>query len=152
VAAVDCLSLTDLFLVGLVLDISGAVLLAKGLLLSPRALARMNTMYGSAYEVHEDRIRNRVYAEFGLLYLATGFGLQAIGYALDIGGVKAETGTGRLIVALVTAAVVGGLAWAVWELRHGARIEALGATVAAEHPAAAEEIEAAAAGREKRES
>ena len=65
------LSLADLFLVGLVLDISGAVLLARGLLLSPSELSRLNTVWGSAAGVHEDRIRNRVAAEFGVAYLAS---------------------------------------------------------------------------------
>jgi hypothetical protein len=36
----DYLSLTDLFIVGLGLDITGAILLAKGLLISPATLRR----------------------------------------------------------------------------------------------------------------
>lgn len=117
----DCLSLTDLFLVGLTLDLSGAVLLAKGLLISP---ARMNelseTLFGGglAPEAQEGHLGNRVDAEIGLFYLGIGFGLQAIGYLLDIAGVDSGTGTGRLIVALALALGTLGFAWAGWSLLH----------------------------------
>jgi len=86
------LSLTDLFLIGLALDVCGAVLLAKGLLLGPRDIARLNTYWGINEGALSDRIQNRVYAEFGMLYLGVGFGLQAVGYSLEIGGIEAGTG------------------------------------------------------------
>ena len=86
------LSLTDLFLVGLGLDITGAILLAKGLLLSSRELAVLNTMYGSGKGVHKDRCRNRVLGEFGVGYLTAGFILQAVGYGLEISGHPSTTG------------------------------------------------------------
>ncbi|HXR31242.1 MAG TPA: hypothetical protein VN752_08885 [Solirubrobacterales bacterium] len=139
------LSLTDLFLVGLALDICGAVLLAKGLLLSPRAIASLNTFWGINQGALTDRIQNRVYAEFGMVYLATGFALQAVGYGLEIGGVDTEIGTCRLIVALALAAGAAGAGWAIWELRHGPRMEALRASVEQERDAARAEIRAAEA-------
>lgn len=142
------LSLTDLFLAGLALDVSGAILLAKGLLLSPRALSRLNTVWGVGYGQHEDRIHNRVASEFGIGYLIAGFVLQAIGYALAIGGVPSETGIRRLIVALALAIIVAGGTWATWALCHRHRIETLTAKIEAEYPAASEEINAAQRDRE----
>ena len=149
---VGYLSLTDLFLVGLALDISGATLLAKGLLLSPRALARLNTNWGVGYGQHEDRCRNRVLGEFGVIYLVAGFALQAVGYSLEIGGVLSKTGTGRLVAALAMAAAGAGIAWALWGLLKERRFNALLAAVESQSDAAGKEIEAAEAARKTRES
>lgn len=139
------LSLADLFLVGLALDICGAVLLAKGLLLTPRDFARLNTYWGINEGALSDRIQNRVFAEFGMLYLGIGFALQAVGYSLEIAGVETETGACRLIVAFVMATGAVGAASAAWALRHGHRIQALGASVEREREAARAEIKAAEA-------
>ena len=136
------LSLTDLFLIGLALDVCGAVLLAKGLLLGPRDIARLNTYWGINEGALSDRIQNRVYAEFGMLYLGVGFGLQAVGYSLEIGGIEAGTGPCRLIVAFAMATGVVGVASAAWKLRHGSRIQTLGASVEREREAARGEIKA----------
>lgn len=137
------LSLTDLFLVGLALDICGAVLLAKGLLLTPRDIARLNTFWGINEGALRDRIQNRVYAEFGMLYLGIGFTLQAVGYSLEIGGVETETGACRLIVAFAMAAGAVGAALAAWVPLRGHRIQALSASVESEREAARTEIETA---------
>ena len=145
----DYLSLTDLFLVGLALDISGAVLLAKGLLLSPRMLARLNTVWGVGEGLHEDRLRNRVDGEFGIGYLVAGFTLQAVGYSLDIGGVPSETGRCRLIAAMTLAALAAGAAWAAWALLHKRRITALSAKSERAHQAASKEINEAQRAREE---
>lgn len=119
----NCLSLTDLFLVGLALDITGAILLAKGLLLSPRALARLNTNWGVGYGQHEDRLRNRVDGAYGVRCLVVGFCLQAFGYLLAISGVSSETGTGRAIAGVALAAVAAGIAWTAWRLRRERKID-----------------------------
>jgi hypothetical protein len=137
---VGYLSLTDLFLVGLALDISGATLLAKGLLLSPRELARLNTFWGVGYGQHEDRCRNRVAGEFGVAYLVCGFLLQAVGYLLAVSGVPSEAGSDRVAAALVLALVVAGVAWAAWALLHRPRIDALVAAIEREGAAASQEI------------
>jgi hypothetical protein len=137
----DYLTLSDLFFVGLALDITGGVLLAKGLLLTPRELAMLNTMYGSGIGVHKDRCRNRVLGEFGVAYLTAGFVLQAVGYALQISGHQSETGGGRLLAALVMAAVAVAVAWAAFTLLHGRRTDALLARADEAHPAVAKEIE-----------
>jgi hypothetical protein len=90
----------DLFLVGLVFDISGAVLLAKGLLLSPRTLSKLNTYWGLSHGQPQDRVDNRVAGEFGVTYLVLGFALQFVGYSLNIGGVSTKSGSVRLLGAL----------------------------------------------------
>jgi hypothetical protein len=138
----DYLSLADLFLVGVVLDISGALLLAKGLLLSPRTLSALNTNWGVGYGQHEDRCRNRVAGEFGVTYLTGGFVLQAVGYSLNIAGVPTNAGTSRLAGAPAMAGVVTALVWIAWVLLKEPRIKALAATVEREWPAAVQEIEA----------
>lgn len=126
-------SLTDLFLVGLALDISGAVLLAKGLLLSPEAISVVSGTYWDSNKGEaQDRCKNRVYGEFGIAYLGFGFALQALGYALDISGVHAGTGAGRLIAGLGMSAVAVGLAVVIYIRRHGDREERLLAAVEAE--------------------
>jgi hypothetical protein len=140
----EYLTLNDLFFVGLALDISGGILLAKGLLLSPRELAMLNTMYGSGEGVHKDRCRNRVLGEFGLAYLTAGFVLQAVGYALQISGHPSETGGDRLLAALAMAAVVVAGAWVLWTLFHERRVSTLVAQAEAAHPEVAKEIEAMA--------
>lgn len=139
------LSLTDLFLVGLAFDICGAVLLAKGLLLSPRGLAKLNTWFGVGRGGHQDRCENRVDAEFGVSYLTAGFALQTIGYTLDIAGVGSETGVCRLIAGLLLSVAAAGAAWGGWKMFRGSRLRRLEAAIERESEAAGEEIEAAEA-------
>ena len=118
----DCLSLTDLFIVGLALDITGAILLAKGLLISPATISSVSaTLWGGNPETARDRCRNRVDGEFGVAYLAGGFFLQAVGYSLDIGGVPSETGTDRLIAALGMALIVAALSIGIYAVLHEKR-------------------------------
>jgi len=148
----EYLSLTDLFLVGLALDISGAILLATGLLLTPRELARLNTYWGLEKGQQEDRCRNRVAGEFGVGYLVCGFVLQAAGYLLAVSGTPSETGSGRVIAAVVLALVVAGIAWGAWGLLHQPRIDALLADIEREGPAASQEINEASERREKTEA
>ena len=135
------LTLSDLFFVGLALAITGGILLAKGLLLTPQELAMLHTMYGSGTGSHKDRCRNRVLGEFGVAYLTAGFVLQAVGYALQISGQSSETGGDRLLAALVMATVAVALAWAVFALLHGRRTDALLAQADEARPAAVKEIE-----------
>lgn len=144
----DYLSLTDLFLVGLAFDICGAVLLAKGLLLSPRMLAKLNTNWGVGYGQHRDRCENRVAAEFGVGYLILGFILQAIGYALGIGGVDSATGACRLAAGLLMAVGAGAVGWAGWELFRRPRLRSLETSIENERAAAKREIEEGKARKE----
>lgn len=141
--------MTDLFLVGLAFDICGAVLLAKGLLLTPRGLAKLNTWFGVGRGGHQDRCENRVDAEFGVSYLAAGFVLQTIGYALGIAGVGSETGVCRLIAGLLMSLVAASTGWAGWRFFRGPRLRALETAIERESEAAGREIEAAEAQAEK---
>ncbi len=122
------------------LDISGAVLLAKGLLLAPRTLSKLNTNWGVAYGQARDRVDNRVAGEFGVTYLVLGFALQFVGYSLDIGGVSTETGGDRLLVALGMAAVALALAMAAWRSLGLARRVSLNTAIERERDDAVREI------------
>jgi hypothetical protein len=113
----DCLSLTDLFLVGLVLDVTGAYILAKGLLVSPQRVRELMATHQFGGEatpgVEESHFQNRIDAEIGVAYIALGFMFQVVGYVLELGGVHSASGTTRLLVgiglalAALTAALVG---------------------------------------------
>jgi hypothetical protein len=111
----DYLSLTDLFLVGLALDIVGAVLLARGLLLSPEQILRLSTTAWdyNAYLL-EDRCKSRTAAEFGIAYLAGGFAFQAIGYGAEVAGVESASSPCRLIAAVILSLAMAAAATYVW--------------------------------------
>lgn len=110
-----CLSITDLYLAGIALEITGAAVLAKGLFLSPREIAGTVELFpGPDLAEAAERCRNRVDAEFGLGYLVMGFLLQAVGYGAELAGGHSATGTSRLFAALVLAAAAAGLAWLGW--------------------------------------
>jgi hypothetical protein len=112
-------SLNDLFIVGIALDLTGAALLAKGLLVSPKDIYAMTqtTFGGMAWEVTEGRIWDKVYAEFGLAYLCGGFVLQALGYLSELDGHTINVGNGRawtalgmaIVTAIVAVAICGAL-------------------------------------------
>ena len=122
----DYLSLTDLFLVGLGLDITGALLLAKGLLISPASISSIAvSRVGGNPETARDRCSSRVDAEFGVIYLAGGFALQVVGSALEIGGVETETGTGRLLIALGSTLIFAMSAFGAYALLHKRRVDRL---------------------------
>ncbi len=79
----DLISYEDVFALGIGLDIAGAFLLAKGLLLSTRQILNLAaTTYGwSAYEVIV-RVEDRVSTSVGVAALGLGFICQLIGYVL----------------------------------------------------------------------
>lgn len=139
----DYLSLTDLFLVGLAFDISGAILLAKGLLISPRALSKLNTWWGVSDGQHQDRCENRVAGEFGTGYLVVGFVFQAVGYSLDIAGVQGGTGPCRLVAGLTMASLAGVAAWTAWKLLREPRLRGLEMAIEKERERAGKEIDEA---------
>jgi hypothetical protein len=94
-------SLTDLFIVGLGFDITGALLLVRGLLISPATIARLGTWGGLETGDTLDRCKNRVDALFGGFSLLLGFFLQAVGYTLEIGGAEGATGGNRVGTAIL---------------------------------------------------
>lgn len=111
----DYLSLTDLFLVGLALDVTGAALLARGLLIPPRQIIEVTAqLWGGNPHAAGDRASSRVDAEFGLTYLALGFVLQAAGYAIELHGGQSGTGTDRLIAALTMSVIAAGIALLIY--------------------------------------
>jgi len=126
-------TLTDLYLVGIALEIIGGAILAKGLFLSPREIAGMVELYpGPDLAEAAERIGNRVDAEFGLGYLLMGFTVQAVGYGVELAGVHSATGTCRLLAALALSAGITCIAWLAWYLLRGRRVEALAAGVKAD--------------------
>lgn len=106
----DLLAVEDLFIVGLALDVTGAWVLARGLLASPSLisrLARSNWDWNALDAV--DRVRNRVDAELGVCALIAGFVLQGVGYLLVLVGVSSDTGWLRWAAAAALSVVVVGL-------------------------------------------
>ena len=79
----DVLSYQDVFAVGIGLDIAGAFLLAKGLLLSTRQIRSLSAMYWdfSAPDVVA-RVEDKVSTQIGVAALALGFICQLTGYVL----------------------------------------------------------------------
>lgn len=124
-------SLDDLFIVGIALDLTGAALLAAGLLVSPAAIGRLgNPTVGQLSEgTVNERILNRVNSEFGLGLLALGFSSQAVGYLLEISGEPIRTGSDRIWTALVLGAATAFLALVVWRRYRRWRIPRLTETV-----------------------
>jgi hypothetical protein len=110
-------SINDLFVVGLGIEIAGAVLLARGLLIGPAAMASLNTWQGIERGAATERCRNWVDAAFGVSYLVTGFMFQAAGYEAELFGSTVATGACRAYTAaaLGLAGVLGaiGLWWAL---------------------------------------
>ena len=80
--AASVLQVTDLFAVGIGFDIAGAYLLARGLLISPHGLWVRFTIAGADTRF-VDEAKDRVMAVVGLGALASGFVIQAFGYALS---------------------------------------------------------------------
>jgi hypothetical protein len=109
-------ALADLFLVGTALDLVGGVLIAKGLLVSLRTLGvRATTFWGGNPTVAVGAVEDRVDAQFGLLALAFGFVLQALGYFVTLlSEPTANASGGRAFTALglaVAAALAVLFAW-----------------------------------------
>lgn len=122
----DYLSLADLFLVGLALDITGATLLAKGLVLHPATIYGVTAqLWGGNDLAIRDRCQSRTDAEFGLVLLVSGFGLQAVGYGLEIGGIDSQAGIKRLLVATILAIAAGALGYLTYTRLQRRRTESL---------------------------
>jgi hypothetical protein len=109
---------TDLFAFGLGMDFVGAFLLGRGLLMTPSELVRRWGQSRNNFAVvYLGEMEDRVDGVFGVGALVTGFTLQAIGYALLVGGVSNESRRlGGAIVAVVCAIGAGGLVFAAWRV------------------------------------
>ena len=97
-------AVSDLFVVGLGFDLVGAWLLARGLIAKPDVIVmRITSFWGagmdpaSGFAAAEDRVDG----SFGVWVLVAGFGLQALGYVLDLaGGSSSAHSTARALTAL----------------------------------------------------
>ncbi len=135
------LSITDLFVIGLGFDIIGAVLLARGLLLNPSAIARLNTWGGLELGDTVDRCRNWVDAAFGLSFLVVGFVSQAAGYGAELGGVDARSGACRAYTATGLGITAVLLAYGIWHFFRDRLLKCVIAKVALAKPSGDEEDE-----------
>jgi hypothetical protein len=84
------LSVEDLFTAGIGFDVVGAVLLGKGLLVSSTQQFRKGASGWGGYSFAQalSWSADWVDASFGAAWLVIGFLLQAVGYALVVGGVE----------------------------------------------------------------
>lgn len=95
------LTITDLFVVGLGVEIVGAWLIARGLLIPLPALKNFGTHAGIGVAAVVDRARNRIDGQFGVALLLLGFTLQLLGYLLELDGGEARPEQDRLLTALI---------------------------------------------------
>lgn len=113
------LTLADFYVVGLTMDIVGGALLVRGLLMRPSEIHVLGTWAGLGTGSVLERCRNRVDATFGLSYLLAGFGLQIVGYALELAGAgAAEGGSSTLLTALLLTAATVLVTLGVYRLRY----------------------------------
>ena len=110
----------DLFAIGLGFDIAGAFLLALGLLVSSREIARRSAIYpGFNSSLMVSYARDRVDGAIGLVALVVGFILQAVGYALTfggVGGIDTNGGFRRGAAALTLSALGAAFVLLAWKL------------------------------------
>jgi hypothetical protein len=100
---------SDLFAVGLGLDLAGGYLLAGGLLVDDADIAASHTLAGSRAQLVVSKVRDRIDARHGLAALGAGVALQLTGYlAAEAGARTAHTGLPESLVfiALAVLAVV----------------------------------------------
>lgn len=112
------MSITDFFVVGIGLDIVGAWLVARGLLLPPPALKTFGTHAGIGAADVVDRARNRVDAQFGVGLLLLGFAIQLVGYLLILGGTQSGHGAGHLSAGTAVLVLSMLTAYLAWYLLH----------------------------------
>jgi hypothetical protein len=103
----------DLFVVGGGLDLSGAVLLAAGLLTSPRKMVagglNAAAMGYSPETIHNNAV-DHVDARSGVAVLVLGFALQALGYLIELGQmVHVPSGATEVVTALALTLVAIGM-------------------------------------------
>ncbi|HEX5593911.1 MAG TPA: hypothetical protein VFX35_11250 [Solirubrobacterales bacterium] len=138
------MSITDLFVLGLGLDLAGAAILARGLLLGSASIADLGTWRGLSHGMTVERCSDRAHAELGLAALGLGFLLQAAGYATVIGGVKQASGMREAAVAILLLFVAGASVVWLWRRTHGPRLRSLLVSVALHIGASEAELEDAA--------
>jgi len=108
----------DLFAVGLGFDIAGAYLLARGLLTSPAEIARRSvSITGFNSLLMASQARDRIDGAIGLAALLFGFALQALAYALTLGGLGGgrDGDARRGLVALALSGAAVALVLVAWK-------------------------------------
>lgn len=117
------LGATDLYTAGLGAEIAGAVLLAKGLLLSPPQLFDRSR---SALDFNPKLViglcEDRVDGLFGIRGIAAGFTAQLAGYLVSLTTAPARHGTEAALVALACAGVAVVLVAAPWSVLRSAQV------------------------------
>jgi hypothetical protein len=119
------LTLTDLFVVGLGVELVGAWLIARGLLASPARLKSFGNVGALGAGDVAERARDRVDALFGMVYLLIGFLAQLIGYLAEIHGDHVSHGATRFHGALIALTVATVLAIVVWASLHRPALRSL---------------------------
>lgn len=100
-------SAEDLFVAGAGFDIAGAVLVGRGLLVSPfEARRRSGTYAGWNSADLVAAAKDRADGIIGILSLIAGFALQGTAYLVAISGVEATTGSVRRVVVAVAILLV----------------------------------------------
>ena len=125
---------TDLFIVGIGFDLSGAVLLAWGLLASPEDMVRFDmTFWGMSGSIGRS-IKDKVLGGIGVCYLVVGFLLQGVAYMLALAdGTSVTRGSTRQawiaagvgVAAIAVSAGIARLAYprlVKWQGRRAARV------------------------------
>jgi hypothetical protein len=118
-------TLTDLFVVGLGVELVGAWLIARGLLAPLWVVKSFGTWGGIGAANVVDRARNRVDALFGIAFLAVGFVAQLAGYLAEIHGDHLAHGRGLLGDSLILLAAAMGIPLGVWWFFHRRALRAM---------------------------
>ena len=119
------LTVTDLFVVGLGVELIGAGLIARGLLAPLWVVKSFGTWGGIGAANVVDRARNRVDALFGVVFLAVGFLAQLAGYLAEIHGNHLAHGGGLLGDSLILLAIAMGIPLVAWCLLHRRALKAM---------------------------
>lgn len=101
-------AIEDVFAAGIGCDIAGAWFLARGFIASPDQikLAGTTTLGGNP-EAWARGVRDRVDAMFGIRWLAIGFSVQVVGYALILGFDSDPGASAQRAVVAIACALVG---------------------------------------------
>ena len=108
---VSAVAYTDLFALGLGFDFAGALMLSRGLLTRPEeVMSRMMQSRQSFARFNVRDAEDHADGLSGVVALCLGFGLQATGYVIQIGGAHAHHGGLRAMGVAALCAVLGGAA------------------------------------------
>jgi hypothetical protein len=109
------LTLTDLFVGGLGIEVVGAILIARGLLARFSLVKSFGTWGGMGFFDVVDRTRNRVDAFFGVGYLLIGVLAQIVGYLAEAdGGGAGPFGGAELLGGLLLLVLGAGGSIGLW--------------------------------------